>query len=173
MEDREHLALRFKESFEAVDPVVHVLLKGHLLLEELMGEIIEQHLFHPKHLSDARLTFSQKISLCRSLCLRKNDLGEWALISVVNTLRNDLAHRLQSEVRAKKIEKVRNLYFQEAAENPEIDNHKKEQDQVVLAYACVHCGGFLGSFLEDAKRLRALLHRIDRNINPNAQEFEL
>jgi len=86
---------RFRQEMESVDEVAHVLLKGHLLLEEALSAIIDQYVFHREHLTQARLTFAQKILLARSLCLRKNMLGEWELIAAINALRNDLAHRLR------------------------------------------------------------------------------
>jgi hypothetical protein len=93
---------RFQQEMEHVDEVLHVLLKGHLLLEEVLTKILEQYLFHRQHLDGARLTFHQKSALGRALCLRKDHLGEWELLAVINALRNEVAHnlKLQSERRS-------------------------------------------------------------------------
>src|SRR5687767_14766676 len=81
---------RFHEEMKSIDEVAHVLLKGHLLIEETLTEIIEQYIFHREHIAKARLSFAHKMHLAQGLCLRKNTLGEWELIAAINALRNDL-----------------------------------------------------------------------------------
>lgn len=164
---------RFKREMETVDDDAHVLLKGHLLLEEAMSEIIDQYVFHRENVEDARLSFAQKLHLSKALCLRKNTFGEWALISAINTLRNDLAHQLNSTEREKKLAKVRELYFREAAGYAGIEELKKEADVVILFNACAHCAGFLATFLRDSKGFRAMIHAMDRGMNPDQPAFPL
>lgn len=43
---------RFQAEMAHVGEVVHVLLKGHLLIEEALNRILEQHVFHREHLSE-------------------------------------------------------------------------------------------------------------------------
>ena len=81
---------RFRQEMESVDEVAHVLLKGHLLLEEAISAVLDQYVFHRQHMAQARLSFAQKAFLARALCLRKNNLGEWEVIAAINSLRNDL-----------------------------------------------------------------------------------
>lgn len=164
---------RFQEEMSHIDPVTHVLLKGHLLIEETLVRILEQHVFHREHLPETRLTFNQKMLLCRAFCLRKNRLGEWELVAALNTLRNDLAHRLSSEERARKVQRVKDIYFREAAGYEGIEEVKKEDDAVVVMNACAHCEGFLRSFEADAASLRRFIHTMDRSLNPDLPEFEL
>jgi hypothetical protein len=163
---------RFQQEMESVDEVVHVLLKGHLLIEEALTRIIEQYLFHRQHLSDARLTFKQKMTLCRALCLRKHELGEWELIGAINALRNEVAHRLSSPEREKKLARVKELYFKEATEITGPDEVRKKPDSVVLFYACAHCAGFLASYESDSKAFRKMVHSMDRALNNDLPEFE-
>lgn len=167
------LVERINAEIVTVDEVAHVLLKGHLLLEESLSRIIEQYVFHREHISEARLTFSQKVSLARALCLRKNNIGEWDLISSINSLRNELAHRLNSPERDKKLSRVRDIYFREAAGFKHIEEIKKESDQVILLNACAHCAGFLASFESDSRDFRKIIHSIDRQIHPDRQEIDL
>ena len=164
---------RFKREMESVDDVVHVLLKGHLLLEEAMSEILDQYIFHREHVDEARLSFAQKMYLSRALCLRKNNFGEWALIAAINTLRNDLAHQLNSSSREKKLAKVKELYCREAAGFDRIEQVKKETDIIILFNACAHCAGFLATFLADSKGFRAIIHAMDRRMNPDQAAFAL
>lgn len=164
---------RFQAEMAHVDEVVHVLLKGHLLIEEALTRILEQHVFHREHLSEARLSFNQRMFLARSLCLRKNNNGEWELIAAINSLRNELAHQLKSPEREKKLNKVKNLYFREAAGLEGIENIRKESDSTILYFACGHCSGFLAKFEGDAKALRQMVHTMDRQMNPDLPAFEL
>jgi hypothetical protein len=164
---------RFREEMANVDEVVHVLLKGHLLIEEALTRILEQYVFHREHLTEARLTFNQKVLLGRSLCLRKNNVGEWDLISAINSLRNELAHRLNSPDREKKLKRVQDLYFREAVNPERIEELKKESSAAIVLTACAHCAGFLASFEGDSKSFRRMVHSTDRGMNPELPPFEL
>lgn len=148
---------RFEEEIDSVDELVHVLTKGHLLIEETLTRIIEQHLFHPQYLSDASLRFYQKSSIARSLCLRRDKLGEWMLMHALNALRNTLAHKLQSEEREKRVARVRRTYFKETPDGPEKDRLKDASDAAVIKAACAHCAGFLALFESDAKAFRQMI----------------
>lgn len=164
---------RFEEEMESVDEIVHVLMKGHLLIEETLTSIIEQHLFHPEWLSDASLRFYQKSSIARSLCLRRDKLGEWTLMHALNAVRNTLAHKLQSGEREKRVARVRRTYFKEAPDGPEKDRLKDASDAAVIKAACAHCAGFLALFESDARAFRQMTHARDRALNPDEPEFKL
>jgi len=169
-----HVAMeRFRQEMELVDEIAHVLLKGHLLIEEGMNKVINQYVFHREHLSEARLSFNQKVLVARALCLRKNNFGEWELIGAINSLRNVLAHSLQSPVRTKKLATVKTIYFREAAGIDGIEDIKKQSDAHILTRACGHCGGFLATFEGDSKAFRKMVHAMDRRLNPEEPEFEL
>jgi hypothetical protein len=164
---------RFRQEMESVDDVAHVLLKGHLLLEEAISSVLDQYVFHREHLAQARLSFAQKALLARSFCLRKDKLGEWDLVAAINSLRNDLSHRLNSPDRARKLAVVKELYFREAAGFDRIDDVKKESDAVILFNACAHCAGFLATFEADSKSFRRMVHGFDRGMNSDLPAFEL
>ena len=163
----------FQAELSEVDEVAHLLLKGHLLLEEALSRILDQHVFHREHLKACRLRFNEKVHLCRALCLRKHRLGEWDLVVAINQLRNELAHNLQSAAREKKVNRVKELYFREAAGLEGLDDLKGQPDAVILFYACAHCAGFLASFEADARALRVMIHTMDRALHPSLPEFDL
>lgn len=158
---------------ETVDDVIHVLLKGHLLIEESLSDVLDQYVFHREHLEEARLTFAQKAQVARALCLRKNSFGEWDLISAINALRNDLAHKLNSPERAKRLARVKDLYFREAAGFERIEEVKKGTDAVVLTNACAHALGFLSTFLADSRNFRQIVYAMDRKMNSDLPPFDL
>lgn len=134
----------FGDQMDNLDEVAHVILKGHLLIEEWLTRAINQHLFHPEHLvEDGRLSFSQKVTLERSLDLRRNNLGMRDVISAVNSLRNELAHSLNSPMRLKKTSTLKQLFFREASAHQNVGEMKKLTDARLLRSICAACLGFL------------------------------
>lgn len=164
---------RFQAVMGTVDELTHVVLKGHLLIEEALDAVIALHLFHPEHFFDARLTFDKKISIARAFNLRKHQLGEWDMLKAVNELRNNLAHNLDSPKQKSKLQRVRELAIKESAGLAGAEGLVTADDKIVVVYACGHLLGFLQMYAADAKGLRTLLHRIDRDMNPGEPPFDL
>ncbi len=169
MPDLGVLTARFSEQMSRIDEVAHVVLKGHLLLEEALTRILEQYVFHREYLEGARLSFYDKMQLCRSLCLRKADYLEWDLLGALNALRNELAHTLDSPGREKKLSRVKVVYVS-ATRSGKIKEETQPADIIFLA--CAHCAGFLASFEADSRAFRQIVHSIDRSLNPESPEFE-
>ena len=76
-----------------VDDVSLIVLKGHLLIEEMLFELGSLALEHPEHLS--KLSFHQLACLVHALVAEKPDDKCWELILQINSLRNRLAHKLE------------------------------------------------------------------------------
>lgn len=85
------------------DDLLDVVLRGHLHVEQLLLSMIEHWAVSPRYVADARLSFSQKLSLVRALNLHHPAEPIWNALAALNTLRNDLAHRLTSDQREKKV----------------------------------------------------------------------
>lgn len=79
----------------STDRVV-VILKGHLLVEELLREYTASTAISSEYLADARLTFHQCLCIARSFDPEPvSNKKLWAAISKLNSLRNKLAHNLE------------------------------------------------------------------------------
>lgn len=77
------------------DPT-YMVLKAHLLMEEVMYEYLESSVARPEHLKDARLSFSQLLALSRANHrFSSNDWWGWQALQKLNSIRNDLAHQLE------------------------------------------------------------------------------
>lgn len=95
-----HFALSDKHLSNALDDMT-LILKTHLLLEELLRDFCESSLSHPKYLREARLTFKQILNLARSINTLNAPRLEWTWGAVgnVNTMRNLMAHALEPDER--------------------------------------------------------------------------
>lgn len=71
-----------------------IVLKGHLLVEDLMREFCASKMAKEGELEKARLSFSQITSLTKALQPYEALPWVWTAVDKINTLRNRLAHRL-------------------------------------------------------------------------------
>ena len=65
-----------------------------MLTEELLGDFLRSKVRHPRHLSDARLTYAQCVHLARALSADPHD-WVWAALERLNVIRNKLSHALE------------------------------------------------------------------------------
>ena len=77
------------------DDVTIIALKGHLLIEELLDEIIWAHCKSPESLRDVEIRFPAKVKLVLALTGRHELSKIWGLCERLNSLRNSLAHKLE------------------------------------------------------------------------------
>ncbi|HVL08419.1 MAG TPA: hypothetical protein VM512_04595 [Burkholderiaceae bacterium] len=74
-----------------------LVLRAHLVIEQLVIRITESLVKNPEHLRKAnRLQFSTRLLFLRSLArpLLRDDDAYWKSIELLNGIRNDLAHKL-------------------------------------------------------------------------------
>lgn len=71
-----------------------IVLKGHLLVEDLLREFCESRVAHPEELDAARLSFTQIVQLARALHPHQAPGWIWGAVGKLNSVRNMLAHRL-------------------------------------------------------------------------------
>lgn len=79
------------------------LLKGHLLIEEVLDKIIIKNAHNPKYVEKARLNFYDKIFLARAFSNLERDEWLWKSMKALNKARNSLGHRLDKKDMNKKI----------------------------------------------------------------------
>ena len=56
----EEIRQKFEEHLRYVDDTTLIVLKGHLLIEEMLDSIISKFVFHPEFIEKADLRFPQK-----------------------------------------------------------------------------------------------------------------
>jgi len=146
------------------DDTTLIILKGHLLLEELLMQIVRTVVAHGNLLEDTRLTFAELASLARSMCWSKHNSDMWDLISSINVLRNDLAHKLESPKFEQKLKHVLEAHIS-SIEDPEKRSEVEAMsvpDQ--LKFAVVYTMGFLNSYLSDAQAYRKTVDNLYKTL---------
>jgi hypothetical protein len=79
------------------DPT-YLVLKAHLLAEELLYDFVQGQVLRPHHVEKARLSFAQLIALAHSMHrFSADDWWGWAALQKLNSLRNLLAHNLEPD----------------------------------------------------------------------------
>ena len=101
METRVELAersVRFMKLLPAEDDKILVTLKGHLLIEELITEILNVSLSgnNPINISvSERSQYANKLELCWAFNEKKLNEEFWASLKHLNEIRNAMAHRIE------------------------------------------------------------------------------
>ncbi|UGQ45111.1 hypothetical protein [Massilia endophytica] len=94
---------RFLEHMPRTPDPVLLVLKAHLLVEEILGDLIESKLPNPGALNVSSLHFHLKSRLARALIDERDANGlpfptdVWPMVDALNELRNELAHKLESK----------------------------------------------------------------------------
>lgn len=145
----------FKKHLGEVDELQQYILKGHLVIESILDNVIKLIFFHPEHIQDGRFGFMHKVNLARAFALNKNKSTTWKLVVSINAVRNEIAHQLGGEKRDRKMQQLRRLYIAELEDDRElIKAHKEYPDELIAVMACALSAGFLATLEDDLKALR-------------------
>ncbi len=92
---------RFEKHFTAHMDDITLILKCHLMLEEMLRDFCSEMVPQPKFLKDSRFTFAQVLDLSRALYPDDIKLGGmvelWSLCEKLNRIRNMMAHALDPD----------------------------------------------------------------------------
>lgn len=155
---------KFINEVRYVDDTAQIVLKGHLVIEDLMNKAIENFVFHAEKIEEARLQFHQKIMICKSMSLSNCNDNMWNLLKQINNVRNSLSHSLDSDRRFKAIKSLQSNYDQEF--DKESRNIKGMSDEAGLCIASISgVLGFLHSFLDEIKRFKEIVLNLDKLMN--------
>lgn len=80
---------------DVVHPIEVLVLRGHILIERQLNQLIELNVAAPKALGIERMRFSSKIRLAEALRGAKTQPWLWEALWGANKLRNSLAHKLE------------------------------------------------------------------------------
>lgn len=134
------------------DDLTVITLKGHLLIEEELGSIIAGFLPNPQATRKANLTFYTKTVLAQAICWRRPEDEMWSLIFAINSLRNDLAYRLESEKREGRFDEVLRQHAKMSVGDPDCATIARCTQKEQLILAITHVLGFLRQFRQDVEQ---------------------
>lgn len=165
-EAAKEILAKLEEHMRFVDESALVVLKGHLVIEETLGEIISTYVFHAEHLEQARLGFAQKVAIARTMSLDEHNNDMWQLIVAINGLRNELAHSLQPPMRAQKTQTLIDLH-KKLGGCVQTSDFKDLPEHIVLSFVISYALGFLSGFVEEVRRFRTFVDGMDKVVNPH------
>jgi hypothetical protein len=84
----------FPEMTNVKDEHLHIL-RGHLLIEKKLRELIDLKVKKPDALSDARLQFNQILCIAEALYWENDSDWLWQRIRKLNNIRNSFSHQLE------------------------------------------------------------------------------
>ena len=113
--DREARDKRLAEILGEDSDVITLVLRGHLVIEELLFAAVSAHCQDPEHLKNARLRFPQLVSVLRALeKIPAVPDRYWNALTELNSLRNALAHNLEPKDISMRAEKFVRTLIQES-----------------------------------------------------------
>jgi len=120
----------FERHLARIDELTHTILKGHLLVEEALTKALYAAFPNSSHLNRGSFRFFQKIQLLRAISKFPDD-SLWEMILALNSLRNEVAHSLDSPKLNDKVADVRASYFKAAAGYEGIDAQRSQPDDMI------------------------------------------
>jgi len=79
------------------DDIISLVLRAHLIMEELLFAAIAAHCPTPEHLQNIQFRFPQLVALVRALAKVPLPAWIWDALLELNALRNALAHNLDPQ----------------------------------------------------------------------------
>lgn len=119
---------RYDNHMPETDDLTLIVLNGHLLVEELLVDLASFALSHPQYLP-SKFSFHNLAHVVRAAVPQRSDDPCWELILKLNTLRNDLAHRLESTKRQATLSKLFEIHGQ-VQPTPGMDIDKSEESSL-------------------------------------------
>lgn len=157
---------RFMEEINVVDDLAQIVLKGHLVIEELLTEALQRFVHHSDYIASARLQFHQKLNLCRAISVSEQDNEMWELIAKINNIRNHLSHSLGDEERVRRVRRLKSHYEQLFGRESLEAVSEMDEESAVCMLAISGCLGFLHTFLGEVQSFEAMIDRLQKVFKP-------
>lgn len=136
------------------DPLLTIVLKGHLLAEERLNQLIRLFAPHPEHLAATTLRFHQKLGIVRALVpTAMADALVWELLEALNTVRNEMAHSLGQDRIESRAKALWMKYGPDSPYGPDPDGAANRVRQTV-AYALGYLEGIARRYRHRQRRDR-------------------
>lgn len=145
---------RFYEHMPGVDDIIISILKGHLLIEEQLFELIIVKAEKTQALKDSRLSFHQILCIAESLLWYKDSEWIWSSCRKLNSIRNSLSHELEPSNLHKNIKEF--LSIVEKHYPPHGKKQVKENQSTRLLTSIGMVYAYLSAYLEACKNTKKM-----------------
>jgi hypothetical protein len=115
-----------------------IIIKGHLLVEERLNDMIACVVDDEARLRDARLTFFQKLCLCQAIY---GDAGCWSVARRLNEVRNRLAHRLDHGDMTELVDSILDLVYDRSCGLPSSAAERASRLKELISNVCAFLEG--------------------------------
>ncbi len=144
---------RLGEILKNDDDLISLVLRGHLVAEEVLYAAVAAHCPRPEHLSSARLRFPQLVSLLQSLEKIPVMPGHlWQALRELNRLRNALTHQIEPRELKERVEAFARLVLADSSEASTLPDTPREHLRGALLYL-LGAMGMLAVFQEATEAL--------------------
>jgi len=148
--DLRSYVFRYDKHMPDTNDVSLIVLKGHLLIEEMLINIRDKLLPHAEYLDSVNINFNQLLHITRSAIESKHDHKSWDLIIEFNRLRNKLIHNLEPPKLEIQLTQLFNSYSKtQPSDEIQIDKSGEVKLDTAerLKHVVVDCMQFLMSLL--------------------------
>jgi hypothetical protein len=146
--------------FSKHNPMYLPVLNGHLMIEELLNQLLSESVKHPKCLRDD-YTFAERLNILQSVSPLASTALIWKLLAKLNGLRNAVAHGSDHKKKLKILRDIQRLIRESRLRS---ENELNNPDWIITyAFAMA---SFDLDLLISATRLRNLVHRFLEKLGP-------
>jgi hypothetical protein len=138
----DELLQTFREDIGEIDEIAQVILKGHILIEAQLDDILVLLVDEPEYLEKANLRFYQRANLLRATIFHEDGDEGWPLVLGFNKLRNTVAHGSANDERAAQIEVLRGMLLPIVTEVTK-ERVRKGSELEITTLAAAMASGFL------------------------------
>ncbi|MBI3810187.1 MAG: hypothetical protein HY284_06985 [Nitrospirae bacterium] len=126
---------RYRQLLPKSDDVSLVVLKGHLIIEEMLYAVAQEHCANPESLVKAKLTFAQLLHVVRALVKLPIGGDCWEAINLLNGIRNSLIHNLTPKELESRLHALHGMC--ELKDEPLPPNYVKPTEPAKIAQSCI------------------------------------
>lgn len=159
----------FIKQLSEIDEYAQIILKGHIVIEQKLNEIIRYIFFHPDYVLNARLRFEQKLEMVRAYSVNAHDHLDWSFLRKFNELRNIIAHEPPGERRTQKMAAIHTLFLDLTIPDQRLKYKNSTQETFALS-VCMRCAGFLEYIGDDLGQLYCDIRNMMASFSTEAQE---
>ena len=126
---------RYRQLLPKSEDVSLVVLKGHLIIEEMLYGIAEEHCADSAPLAAARLSFAQLLHVVHALVRLPIGQSCWRAIGLLNGIRNSLVHNLEPKEIERRLRELQELC--ELKDEPLPPHYVKPTEPPKIAESCI------------------------------------